>query len=296
MPLIDRFLNKSEEVVFQELSAIARDNRLRVFTKPRVADVIRIERDEMPPRHFSFHLKSHFDFLLTRADFSPFMVVEFDGPSHENQLQIERDTIKNRLCRDAGLPIIRIGANHVHRKYRGMSALRWIIEVHGLEEAFYDAQQKGHIPSDEPFDPAMVASDGSGRSWPYWLAVNETQRIHRFHRENSFKCFHWIGLRGADNVGRTRRIEYIRFDDAVVYAVTSFRTQDAPIPMFDLEGEISTCELGLKLQAFLRGAAKPIAWSRFAAALERRREEWGLSLSHGMGPIEDLNYFSQHPL
>jgi hypothetical protein len=96
-------------------------------------------------------------------------------------LQAKRDILKNAFCSESGLPLIRVGANYITKLFRGMTLLRWIVEVIELEKAFEEARDCGQIPWDEDFDPMMVASDGS-RSWPYWLSVNETIRINKFTR------------------------------------------------------------------------------------------------------------------
>jgi hypothetical protein len=51
MRIKDRILNISEEIVLKELSAIVAENRLRVFPKYRLSDVIEndsyLDRDRM---------------------------------------------------------------------------------------------------------------------------------------------------------------------------------------------------------------------------------------------------------
>src|SRR5262245_58215086 len=141
MRIKDRILNTSEEIVLKELSAIVAENRLRVFPKLRLSDVI--EKDSYLDRdHFSYFTRSHFDFLITTSEAKPFMAIEYDGPFHSGAEQAARDEKKHFLCMEAELPILRINANHVLRTYRGMTLLRWIIEVIQLEEWFYEAQEK----------------------------------------------------------------------------------------------------------------------------------------------------------
>jgi hypothetical protein len=108
------------------------------------------------------------------------MIVEYDGPLHQSSTkQQERDEIKNELCRLAVIGLLRINDRYVTQLYRGMSVLRWIV-VAELEKAFYEAQEKGHIPRDEPFDPAFLEPVGSGRRFPYWLSASATQSFHAF--------------------------------------------------------------------------------------------------------------------
>jgi Protein of unknown function (DUF2726) len=180
MLIVDKFLNRSEEIVFDELSAVASDNALHAFAKPRLSDILSTGTTRLTHREFGFYTRAHFDFIVTESDYRPYLAVEYDGPGHSDWRQMERDRIKDKLCSKAELPLVRINANHVLRKFRGMSLLRWIVEVSQLERAFYEAQSKGQIPFDEPFDPAMFDTIGTTRRFPYWLSLVETQRIHKF--------------------------------------------------------------------------------------------------------------------
>jgi very-short-patch-repair endonuclease len=180
MKIADALVNKSEEIVLRELEAIAGDNGLRVFAKPRLSDVIVKGKTRLSAREFDFYTRAHVDFAVADETSKPIMVVEYDGRYHTQSQQVERDKIKDSLCVDAGLRILRINANHVTRLYRGISVLRWIVEVTELQKWFERAQADGQIPYDEPFDPAMIADDGRGRKWPYWLSVIENQSMLSF--------------------------------------------------------------------------------------------------------------------
>jgi very-short-patch-repair endonuclease len=68
--------------------------------------------------------------VVADADARPIMIIEYDGPFHRlNTEQQERDEIKNEFCRRAGLGLLRINDRYVTKLYRGMTVLRWIIEV-----------------------------------------------------------------------------------------------------------------------------------------------------------------------
>src|SRR5262245_55587327 len=136
MKVVDRFINKTEQIVFDELSAVAKDNALKVFPKPRVSDVLLTGNTRLDERSFNYFTRAHFDFLVTDGDFKPLISIEYDGPSHSSPIQMERDRIKNSLCEIAHHPILRINANHVTRKFRGMTLLRWMIEVMQMQASF----------------------------------------------------------------------------------------------------------------------------------------------------------------
>jgi very-short-patch-repair endonuclease len=253
MQIVPTLLNKSEGVVFRELQTIADDNALRVFAKTRLSDVIEKGTSRLTQREFDYYTRAHCDFVVVDAALHPVMVVEYDGPTHSDEVQVERDKIKDSLCRSADLGLLRINANHVTRQFRGMSILRWIVEVTEFEKQFYQAQEQGQIPYDEPCDPAMLAYDGRGRRWPYWLSVNDTAAIHRYFKSlPSGTPTGWFSIIGHDQRENGHRLSYIRVDNRVVWTKTAVRKQGLNFPAYDLLHEIATCELALKLAQFRR--------------------------------------------
>lgn len=99
MRIADSLLNKGEEVAFRELKAITNDNALRLFTKLRLSDVILKADTYLPPRAFDFYTRSHFDFVVANEDPKPLLAVEYDGSSHSEPRQQERDRIKDDCVR-----------------------------------------------------------------------------------------------------------------------------------------------------------------------------------------------------
>jgi hypothetical protein len=264
MQIRNRVLNTTEEIVLKELSTIAGASR-RIFPKMRLSDVIDKRDTYLEPDYFSFYTSSHFDFLIASSEAKPVMAIEYDGPSHNSPKQITRDRKKNSLCKEAGLPILRINANHILRKYRGMTLLRWIIETIELEEAFNLAQEKGNIAYDEIFDPAAIISDGT-RSWPYWLSATATIRIREFLRKNYVGTrggTAWDTLIGEDEDTNLHSLEYIRFGDRVLYVRTSVRDQDANLDKHTMIREVTHCEMGEQLKNFLQGDLPTISIKDF---------------------------------
>ena len=285
MRIKDRIINISEEIVLKELSAIVAENRLRVFPKLRLSDVI--EKDTyLDHDHFSYFTRSHFDFLITTPEAKPFMAIEYDGPFHSGVEQVARDAKKHFLCKEAGLPILRINANHVLRKYRGMTLLRWIIEVIQLEESFYEAQEKVEVPFDEPFDPMAIMSDGSGRNWPYWLSATAMARINKFVLSGQ-GTRGWVTLIGKDD-DRIHSLEYIRVGDQILYVRTSVRNQDANIPQFDMIREVTHCEMGEQLTSFLQREQQLISIKNFQSIHDKVCQRFKMHVSASMGTGLDL--------
>ena len=223
-------LNKAEEVAFRELDAIAQDNALRLFAKPRLSDVI-LKDQPLSSADFGFYTKAHVDFVVTDEQTKPLFVVEYDGPTHANPVQQRRDRTKDDLCADAGVGILRINANHVTKRYRGMSVLRWIIEVTETEKAFCDAQQSGQVLWDEPFDPAMIMDDGKGRRWPYWLSVSATQALKSVALpDTSGGAGGWVGVMGSDAANNLLELSYCWKGDTIIWSKTGARRQNSSSP------------------------------------------------------------------
>jgi Protein of unknown function (DUF2726) len=208
--------------------------------------------------------------------------IEYDGPFHSGAEQVARDAKKHFLCKEAGLPILRINANHVLRKYRGVTLLRWIIEVIQLEQWFNEAQGKGEVPFDEPFDPLAIMSDGSGKQWPYWLSATAMARINKFVRsEQGARA--WVTLVGEDDDQKLHSLEYIRVGDQVLYVRTSVRNQDANIPKYHMLREVTHCEMGEHLTNFLQREQQLISIKNFQSIHDKVCKQFRMYLSSSMG-------------
>lgn len=283
MKVVQRVINRSEEVVYRELDRIADDNGLRVLSKTRMSDVIDKGRTHLTQRAFDYFTRAHFDFVILDPEFQPLMVVEYDGPMHADARQMERDRIKNDLCREAGLGMLRINDRHVTKLYRGMTVLRWIVEVTELAKHFESAQMSGQIPLDEPFDPASFVSIGE-TSFPYWLSAPATRAIHAFDKKLGPDAkFGWASFDGRDGEDTAGRLSYLWFNGQVLWSVIAVRRQDLDFPHYDLLSEIDGCELGERLAAYQRGQLRPSTSSEFRRVFDRFRTRYDPHPSHSMG-------------
>jgi very-short-patch-repair endonuclease len=285
MRIADSLLNRSEEVVFRELQGIASDNNLKVFAKPRLSDVLVKGSTFITQREFDFYTRSHCDFVVTDTNFRPLMIIEYDGPLHADAKQQERDQIKNNLCKQAQLGMLRINDRHVTKLYRGMTVLRWIIEVSELEKAFYEAQENGSIPYDEPFDPAaFVGGLGDKHRFPYWLSAEATQSFHTF-LDTIDKSLPkgWHGFIGRDGDGTIYRLSCLYFGENVLWAKTAVRRQDLDFPHYDLLDDIDKCELGIRLEKFRKGEISSSTKEEFRSIFESFCERYNAHPSNAMG-------------
>jgi len=283
MEVAETLLNRSEAIVFRELESIAKDNKMLVFPKTRLSDVIVKGSSYLTQREFDFYTRAHCDFVLTDPACKPVAIIEYDGPLHDDPKQQERDAIKDELCRKASMGLLRINAKHVTR-YRGMSVLRWIVEISELQKGFLEAQESGQIPWDEPFDPCFVDSFGDGKRFPYWLSAPATQSFHAyFETLDPSMPKGWSSSTGRGPDGIHHRLSCLFFDQKILWTKTAIREQDFDFPHYDLLDEITTCQLGMKLKAFREGRLAAHSKGEFAPVFKDFAAKYDAHPSHSMG-------------
>ena len=198
-----RLLNRYEEVTYEALARVCESNGARVFPKVRVADVFPLENSGVSPAHFSYGLRSHFDFLVTDRDYQPQFSVEFDGPLHKtSEVQRRRDSLKNDLCEHFSHGLLRVNSKYLTPTYRGLDLLTYFVDAWFLELAFDEAQRNGTIPYDEPFDMTFIYSTGGtdGKKWPYWLSLDiqiALEKLHSAGRIGQMAPSHHVGKGSA---------------------------------------------------------------------------------------------------
>jgi hypothetical protein len=254
-----RLLNSYEEVTYERVREVAGRNGAHVFSKVRIADAIPLNNSGVSDADFSFALKAHLDFLVTDANYSTLFAVEFDGPTHRTDTQQQRDRQKDTLMERFTLPLLRINANYLNRKYRDLDLLTYFVEVWFLRDAFFKAQESGHVPVDEPFDPASVLSDGrNNRSWPFWLSIETQAKIQDLSKAGQVASHcpnYWIGL---DDHTKYRCLMWILLPGGgCCFVETGMRTQSFPVSESDTLMQVATFDLFDQLQDVLHGERAP---------------------------------------
>jgi hypothetical protein len=288
MKIVSSLLNRSESTVDKELQGIASDNGLRVFPKMRLSDVIKKGTSSLTQREFDFYTRSHFDFVLTDKNTRPLMVVEYDGPIHQDEVQRERDEIKNELCRKANLGLLRVNDRYVTKLENGMTLLRWIVEVREIAKAFDEAQMNGQIPWDEPFDPTFVQPGVNAKGFPYWLSQNSTQSIRDFFDKlDRSMPKGWTSICGEDEKGNGYRMSFLYFGEQVLWIQTGMKKQNLDFGLDDLLRELDTCELGICLKKYREGEVLPCAKGELLPIFQRFCERYRAqpSFSSGTDPF-----------
>jgi len=256
--MLKRLLNQYEEVTCEMLRAVCAPNGARVYAKVRLADIFPIEGSGISSEDFRFALQSHVDSLVVNQCCQPEFCVEFDGPTHKDPGQVCRDKRKNGLFERFDASLLRINSRYLTRKFRGLDLLTYFVEVWFLANAFYEAQENGGVPYDEPFDPASIMTDMKTptRRWPYWLSLESQLAIQSLHKEGrvaSFGCSDWIG---QDKDGNYRCLAWLYVtSNAVVFAKTGMHYQRfRGVDQSDLLSMIARVDLYEELLRVLNGA------------------------------------------
>lgn len=227
--MVKRLLNRSEEVTYDALNRVCQAHGARVSAKVRVADIFPLDGSGITDDHYSYALKSHFDFVVTNHDHQPLFSVEFDGPLHEqSQIQKDRDRLKNDLCSHFEYSLIRINSRYLFEEFRGLDLLTYFVETWFLAEAFNEAQLTGVIPDDEPFDVTMFVTprSDSKRLWPYWLSLDIQRWLWKLYDRGLIATPGASAYVGLDEIGNYRCLSWVEVDDqSVAIARTGIRSQ-----------------------------------------------------------------------
>ena len=152
---IKLLVNNYEMITYEKLESACQAGDARVYTKVRVKDAIPIDKSGVSKEQYSFALMSHFDFVITDKEWNILFAVEFDGASHATAKGIRNDTLKDGLCEQFGLPLLRINANHLNYKFAQWDLLSYFVDTWFLRRTFDNMQRSGIIPFEEEFNPML---------------------------------------------------------------------------------------------------------------------------------------------
>lgn len=112
--LRDDFLSPAEFSFYKVLSSLA-GARLTIQSKVRLADIFFVARPNENVAYFNRISQKHLDFLVCDSvTMKPVFGIELDDASHRQNNRQERDDFVEKVCRVAGLPLLRFP---VQREY-----------------------------------------------------------------------------------------------------------------------------------------------------------------------------------
>jgi hypothetical protein len=267
--MFKRLLNSPEHMTYERLREACSRNGAEVFAKVRLADILPIENSGISDELFRFALQSHFDFVVADADHLPLFAIEFDGTTHGHTIQMCRDSKKDTLCDHFELPVLRINAEYLNRKYRSLDLLSWFVEVWFLSRGFQEAQAAGDVPPDEVFDPRMfLRVPGLKGEFPLWLSALPGAQIQKLCEAGECRDFAPSEIIGRDDEGVYRALGYIRIsEDEGVFVSTGMRSQRFPVRGIDALQEVVPFLVYERLTDALRGDDPAVPWDRVRAAV-----------------------------
>ena len=123
--------------------------------------------------------KAHFDFVVTDRSSSakPLVAIEIDGPSHAAPEQKRRDTLKDEICRSAGLTLWRFGPLGLPSDLIP-SWIRHVYEVWTLDQALQGTDDARHPPLWEALEQVKNCLT-RGKHLPVTIEVKSSGLLER---------------------------------------------------------------------------------------------------------------------
>jgi hypothetical protein len=134
---LQQFFQKKPYVVYKE------------FPVRRVIDV---EEQELSKGEWDYYSKASFDFLVCNRDDKRTweIAIEFDGKQHRMAKQARKDALKDRLCLESGLPLLRVQSDYVE-PLGGTTLLEYMLDLYFGEKALDNLKGQGQIAEDEEY-------------------------------------------------------------------------------------------------------------------------------------------------
>jgi hypothetical protein len=263
----------------------------RVFAKPRLADVLNIDRSGLSKDEFSYALKAHLDFVIaSESDGTPHFAVEFDGPYHSTSPNARRrDTMKDSICDQLGLPLLRVDADFL-RTVKGFRLVAWLTELWFVYDGFVKAQESGYIAWDEPFDTGSVVEHDEKGRWihPYDLADNARRTVRQACEDGRIQDFTPNYLyRSRDEYGEAYALLKVD-DDRWLTSYARIRAfHFPPVTPGGLAADLAVVDVVDKLAEYERGAAVAAGYEQYKAIAGKingrngLRDGWSWAWSSG---------------
>lgn len=265
-------VNRKEHEADSLLREVGVENRDRLLTKVRLADVVQ-PGDWMTTRAElgTFALKSHLDFVMVEEDTSiPLFAVEIDGSQHSRAVtQRRRDLMKDELCRAAHLPLLRVTSEFSRREGKHI-LLKYVCDAFYKSLMFEEAQKARAIPWDEPFDHASFIERDEETGEVLFGSIDARARLDLLKISQAGAIPHhapdsWLG--DKDDWGNIRAEVYLPVGNHMTLVGTSQVRHFGffGMPASELAEELAVLELRREVERWLNGEAVALAPETFRA-------------------------------
>lgn len=104
-------LSQGEKRFFDVLSKCISSD-MYICPKVRIADLVTVSVEKTDPNYWkalNSITQKHVDFVIVKTiDFSPLLVIELDGGSHNEKERANRDVLVDNVFESAGFPILHV--------------------------------------------------------------------------------------------------------------------------------------------------------------------------------------------
>lgn len=292
--MLKKVLNSYEETTYLRLREVCEEFGACVYAKVRLADILPIEGSGISQREYRFALQAHFDFVLTDINHYPLFVVEFDGNTHLANAQRVRDQIKDRLCQQFALPLLRVNSRYLLKTYGGMDLLSWFIKVWFVQKDFEEAQDLGHIEAHEVYDPFLIMSDKDNHPFPLVLSHTAQREIRALFKAGRCKHPTPSAVFGLDADRNYHALAWLRLDDTNTVCVESaMQCQQFQSWMRDALQEVVFCELYQAVQLVLQGERRPTKFQHLKSKAASFQAQYTYIGTVGSRHVNDEPIFTQ---
>ena len=110
-------LSENELAFYRVLERVVDHRQYVIFCKTRLEDIVRVKNGVKNYHALRNRIKSsHIDFLICRRrDLTVWRAVELDDRSHETPNAMRSDALKDRVCAQAGIVLVRAQSKTVYR-------------------------------------------------------------------------------------------------------------------------------------------------------------------------------------
>ncbi|KRD87935.1 DUF2726 domain-containing protein [Priestia megaterium] len=268
--MLKKIMNRSESLTHKHLSQICNNHNLGVYPKVRLADIFSIEGSGISKELFSFALKAHFDFTVTNSDGVPILAVEFDGVQHESEKQQARDIMKDALCERFGLPSLRITSEYINKEYEHMNLLSWLIETWLALNDYNKAKARGEIDYYDTFSHVAVLSvPGREENFPLWLSRRVRGKFFNLGIKKKIQDIMPSFIIWLDEPNNLYYgISWVKIEqNTTAVAKMQIKSQNFPVPIFELLTDIVTIQLYDNLKEILNDERPPVLHEELEAEL-----------------------------
>ena len=274
-------MNRYEEATHDRLASVAAEWHAHTFPKVRLADILPIEGSGIADSDYRFALQAHFDFIVTDRDLQPLFAVEFDGPTHKDPKQVERDDRKSSLVDNFGLPLLRINARYLEPTGNGLDVLCWCIHAWFSTKNIEQAEREGLVKPGGVFPTDLLFLPNMSDPLPLFLSKSVLAEIKDIAQQTAGMDPIPSAFTAVDRSGGTHALAWLRMSpDTAIWTSIGMRSQAFDLPLEEVVEDLAIMGLRKQLE-FVRAGVETLGsidqLAEVVATFKSRYETTGYS-------------------